>query len=102
MKNIIIITEQLSDPSLKAALPAVGITSTVISHDRAHQSIGSGMENYRALHNPQRFRPNYRIELVVDEAAVDSVFDSVAIAYGAGVFSDAEMWVENIAAATAA
>lgn len=102
MKSIIIITEQLSDRSLNAALPAVGIASAVISHDRAHQSVGSAMENYRALRNPQRFRPNYRIELVVDEAAVDAVFDSVAIAYGAGVFSDAEMWVETGAVATAA
>jgi hypothetical protein len=32
---------------------------------------------------------------MVDEAAVETVFDAVSFAYGAGLFSDAEMWVNE-------
>ena len=57
---------------------------------------------YRSFRNPNHFKANFRIELVVDDDAVESVFDAVDFAYGAGVFSDAEMWVGGPALALSA
>ncbi len=102
MKSITIIAEQISDRALTAALPATGIASVAIKQNPGLGTGNSAVESYRALGNPRRFRANYRIELIVAEDAVESVFDGIAVAYGAGLFSDAEMWVDGGALASAA
>ena len=40
--------------------------------------------------------------MVVEDDAVDTVFDSISFAYGVGLLSDAEMWVNNSALALVA
>ena len=95
MKTITIITEQVSDGALTAVLPTKAVASVTVrrisARDRAFAPTGS----YRALCNPNRFRAAYRIDVMVEEAAVETVFDAVSFAYGAGLFSDAEMWVNE-------
>ncbi|MCB0939195.1 MAG: hypothetical protein KDB72_03030 [Mycobacterium sp.] len=103
MKSITIITEQVSAKALAAAMPTTGVASVFVNPNpaatpRDHRS----MESYQALRNPRRFRPDYRIDVVVDDDAVDAVFDGVSFAYGAGLFTDAEMWVNQTAPAAAA
>ena len=41
------------------------------------------------------------VDLIVEESAVGPVFDSLSVAYGAGQFGDAEMWVSHGVAAAA-
>lgn len=60
------------------------------------------MENYRGFRNPGRFRPEFRVDLVVDDETAESVFDAISFAYGAGFFSDAEAWVNPPALALSA
>lgn len=102
MKSITIVAEQASDRALATALPTAGVVSVVVHQTQGAAADNSLMASYRALRNPRRFRPNYRIDVVVEDGAVESVFDSVTIAYGAGLFSDAEMWVNAGANASAA
>lgn len=102
MKSVTIIAEQISDRALAAALPTRGIASVVVTRNPGPRRGDAGIQNYQALRNPRRFNANYRIDLLVEEAALESVFDGVSFAYGAGLFSDAEMWVNRDALAAAA
>ncbi|MGI9125335.1 MAG: hypothetical protein ACR2JM_11380 [Mycobacterium sp.] len=102
MKTITILAEQVSEKSLSAALPNRGVASVTISRDLLFGGEPSEMAAYRGFVKPLRFTPNYRIDLVVEDAAVEAVFDGVDFAYGAGLFSDAEMWVNAPALALSA
>ena len=89
MKTITIIAEEISEQALAAALPLRGVTSVTVSRRGAHRPI----EGYRSFRNPNRFSPSYRVEVIVDDDAVDTVFEGISFAYGAGLFSAAEAWV---------
>lgn len=102
MKNITIIAEQISDTALAAAIPADGIGSVTVSRSGGVRGDAVSSDTYRSFRNPNRFRGEYRVDLVVDDAAVDAVFDGIAIAYEAGFFSDAEVWVNDQGSAKAA
>lgn len=102
MKTITIITEGVSDRALTAALPAEGIASVTVHTDAASRGGMAEAGTLRSFRNPRRFSPRYRVELVVDDTAVESVFDGISFAYGAGLFSDAEVWVSARALALSA
>lgn len=102
MKQITIIAEQISNESLAAVLPPAGIASVTVHRGRSVNVEEAAVENYRSFRNPDRFRPDFQVELIVDDAAVDCVFDAIAFAYGAGFFSDAEAWVNPSALALSA
>ena len=92
MKNITIITEQISEKALAAALPADGIASVTISSDGSARRDLTAADHH-VFGNPNRFNPAYRVELFVEDDAVDTVFDGISFAYGAGLFSNAQAWV---------
>lgn len=101
MKTITIITEQVTDRVLTAAMPPKGVASVRISANR------NGVDDvdaatYRSFRNPDRFKANYRIEMVVEDNAVETVFDAISFAYGVGLLGDAEMWVNAPALALVA
>lgn len=105
MKTITIITEQVSDKALAAVLPTSGIASVTVTEDRSAGWDGhdaDAVENFHGFRNLTRFNPNYQIDVVLDDEAVDVVFDSITIAYEAGFFADAEAWVNTTGLATAA
>lgn len=92
MKSIVIITEQLSDQSLSAAIPANGVAVISISTRRGGVADVADVHSYRAFRSTTRFTPRYRVQLAVEDDAVEAVFDSIDVAYGAGLFHDAEVW----------
>lgn len=100
MKTITIITEQVSERALAAAFQTNGVASISVSTAQSGTPVGGA--RHRCFRNPRRFSANYRIDVVVDDAAVETVFDGVSFAYGAGIFSDAEMWVNAPARALSA
>ncbi len=93
MKNITIITEQVSETALAAALPAEGVVS--VSVGRQVSAGRAAVQDDRSFRNPARFNSVYRVDLVVEDDAVETVFDGISFAYGAGLFSDAEAWVSG-------
>ena len=102
MKTITIITEQVSDQSLTAALPAQGVQGYTVTRGRYTPRQSGAAEGVRAFQNRNRFSPTYRVDVIVDDDAVESVFDGISFAYGAGLFSDAEAWVSGPALALTA
>lgn len=101
MRTITIIAEHVSDRTLSAFVPPKGVASVNISANRtAVEDVDAA--TYRSFRNPTRFKANYRIEMVVEDDAVETVFDAVSFAYGVGLLSDAEMWVNPPALALVA
>ena len=101
MKTITIIAERVTDQSLSAVIPANGVASVSVSRNLPNRGEASAILS-RSFRDPSRFNPAVRIELIVDDNTVDTVFDAVSFAYGAGLFSDTEMWVQAPAPALAA
>ena len=102
MKTITIVAERVTDQALSAVVPTGGVTSVRVGPNRSVDRAEAAVQGYRSFRNPTRFTPAVRIELLVDDVTVDTVFDSVSFAYAAGVFSDAEMWIEAPALALSA
>jgi hypothetical protein len=107
MKTITIVAERVTDQALAAAIPARGVAWIKVRANRSDVvSGGTGgdatMPGYQSFRNPSRFNPAVRVDLLVDDDAVETVFDGVSFAYAAGIFSDAEMWVEAPALALTA
>ena len=103
MKNITIVTDQISRTAL-AALRTAGVNEVTVTEDRALRrgyavNAEPGAPSFRRAN---RFTANYRIDLTVEDDAVGTVFDALSFAYGAGFFGDAEAWVNSPAAAMAA
>lgn len=94
MRTITIIAERVTDQALSAIVPGSGVASVDVRANRADVRDAAAIEGYASFRNPSRFNPAVRIDLVVDADTVDTVFEAVSFAYAAGVFSDAEMWVE--------
>jgi nitrogen regulatory protein PII len=101
MRTITIIAEQVSDCTLNAVVPPKGVASVSIGANRAGVD-DIDTATYRSFRNPSRFKANYRIEMVVEDDAVDTVFNCISFAYGVGLLSDAEMWVNSSALALVA
>ena len=102
MTTITIITEQVSDKALAAILPITGVSSVTVTEDRSGGWDNAAADNFHGFRNLKRFSPNYRIDVVLDDATVDTLFDSITIAYEAGFFADAEAWVNTSELAPAA
>lgn len=92
MRSIVIVTEQLSDAALAAAMPAKGVSVVSISQAAGWVATVGEAPTSRGFHSTARFTPRHRIELAVEDDAVQAVFDGIDFAYGAGLFSDAEVW----------
>ena len=99
MKTVTIIAEQMTDRMLVAATPNRGVVSVRVSE--AQSGLREAAE-VRSFRHPNRFDPHYRIDMVVEDDAVETVFDCVSVAYEAGFFSDAEAWVSTAALALSA
>jgi hypothetical protein len=102
MKTITIIAERLTDRALSAVVPTTGVASVNVRPTRAVVRDAAAIQGYQCFRNPSRFNPTVRLDLLVDDDAVETVFDAVSFAYAAGIFSDAEMWVEAPALALSA
>lgn len=91
MKTITIVTESITDRELTAAVPSTGVTWVDITRigPVAVPTTAESRVSFRSA----RFHPEFRIDMVVDDDAVDAVIDSVSFAYGAGFFGDAEVWI---------
>jgi nitrogen regulatory protein PII len=102
MKTITIIAERMTDQALTAVVPPSGLASLHVSPSLTDVRDKAAIQGYQSFRNPSRFNPAVRIDLLVEDNAVDTVFDAVSFAYAAGIFSDAEMWVEAPALALSA
>lgn len=93
MKVITIIAEKISAEALSAALPTAGVTAVTVSETQSFHRDATSIESYRGRKIAQHFSVVYRVEVVVEDAALDAVISGIAFARGAGLLGDAKAWV---------
>lgn len=93
MKLITVIAQQLSPEALSAALPTEGILAVTVSETQSFHRTARAVESYRGRKIPQHFTTVHRIEIAIEDAALDAVIDGIAFARGAGLLGEATAWV---------
>lgn len=86
MKIITVIAEQVSAEALNTALPADGVISVTVSETQSFSRTATSAGSYPGVKVPQHFTPAFRVELEVENSAVDRVLDGIAFTRSAGLF----------------
>ena len=96
MKLITAVVKPFKLDDVKDALKAAGVQGITVSEVRGFGRQGGHTETYRGAEYNIDFVPKVRVELVVDDSAVDSVIDAVRAAANTGKIGDGKIWVTNI------
>ena len=96
MKLITAVVKPFKLDEVKDALKAAGVQGITVSEVRGFGRQGGHTETYRGAEYNIDFVPKVRVELVVDDSAVDSVIDAVRAAANTGKIGDGKIWVTNV------
>jgi nitrogen regulatory protein P-II 1 len=96
MKLITAVVKPFKLEEVKDALKAAGIAGMTVSEVRGFGRQGGHTETYRGAEYQIDFVPKVSIELVVDDAVVDSVVETLASAAATGKIGDGKIWVTDV------
>ncbi len=85
--------------AVKDALKSVGITGLTVSEVRGFGRQGGHTETYRGTEYTIDFVPKAMIEVLVDDADVDKVVDTIAASARTGKIGDGKIWVTEVSRA---
>jgi len=78
---------------VRAALATVGITGMTVSEVSGYGRQKGHTEVYRGAEYDVALVPKVRLEVVVDDADVDAVVDTIVTAAATGRIGDGKVWV---------
>ena len=81
---------------VRAALESVGITGMTVSEVSGYGRQKGHTEVYRGAEYDISLVPKIRVEIVVDDADVDSVVDTIVEAAKTGRIGDGKVWVTTV------
>jgi nitrogen regulatory protein P-II 1 len=93
MKLITAIIKPFKVDDVKDALKAAGVVGMTVSEVRGFGRQGGHTETYRGAEYTVDFIPKVKLELVVDDAVVDQVLETLTTAAGTGKIGDGKVWV---------
>jgi len=96
MKLITAIIKPFKVEEVKDALKATGIVGLTVGEVRGFGRQGGHTETYRGAEYNVDFVPKVKLELVVDDAIVDSVIETIKTSAGTGKIGDGKIWVTSI------
>jgi nitrogen regulatory protein P-II 1 len=96
MKLITAIIKPFKIDDVKTALRGAGVDGMTVSEVRGFGRQGGHTETYRGTEYQIDFVPKVRIEIVVDDSAVDSVTEALAEAARTGKIGDGKIWVTSV------
>ncbi len=82
--------------SVKEALGEIDVTGMTITEARGFGRQGGHTETYRGAEYKIDFVPKLRVEIVVDDPAVDQVIDAISQAAKTGKIGDGKIWVTPV------
>ena len=97
MKLITAIIKPFKLDDVKDALQAVGVRGITVTEVRGFGRQGGHSETYRGAEYKIDFVPKVRLELVVDDSAIDSVVAAIKAAASTGKIGDGKIWVTDVA-----
>ncbi|WP_026917642.1 P-II family nitrogen regulator [Gordonia shandongensis] len=96
MKLITAIVKPFTLDDVKAALQEAGVVGMTVSEVQGYGRQKGHTEVYRGAEYAVDFVPKVRVEVVVDDDAVDQVIDVVADAARTGKIGDGKVWVTPV------
>ena len=96
MKLITAIVKPFKIDDVKDALKGAGVQGMTVSEVRGFGRQGGHSETYRGAEYKIDFVPKVCIELVVDDAIVDRIVDTIRDAAATGKIGDGKIWVTEI------
>jgi len=96
MKLVTAIIKPFKLDEVKSALKAAGVASLTVDEVRGFGRQGGHTETYRGSEYVVDFLPKVRIELVIDDDAVDGVIDAIVESARTGKIGDGKVWVTDV------
>lgn len=95
MKLITAVVKPFKLDDVKDALKAAGISGMTVTEVRGFGRQGGHTETYRGAEYQIDFVPKVAIDLVVDDAHVDTAVDAIVGAAATGKIGDGKVWVTD-------
>ena len=96
MKLITAIIKPFTLEDVKTTLEEMGVLGMTVSEVQGYGRQKGHTEVYRGAEYAVDFVPKVRVEVVVDDAAVDKVVDSIVAAARTGKIGDGKVFVYNL------
>ena len=96
MKLITAIVKPHKLDDVKDALKSAGVQGMTVSEVKGFGRQGGHSETYRGSEYAIDFIPKVRIEIVVDDATVDSVVDTIRSSATTGKIGDGKVWITDV------
>ena len=96
MKLIIAVIKPFKLEEVREALTAVGVQGLMVSEVKGYGRQKGHTEVYRGAEYSVDFVPKVRVEVVVDDSAVDKVVDVIVQAARTGKIGDGKVWVSPV------
>ena len=96
MKLITAIVKPFKLDDVKDAVKAAGVAAMTVSEVRGFGRQGGHTETYRGAEYKIDFVPKVMLEIVLDDAVVDSIVDTIARSAATGKIGDGKIWVSDV------
>jgi nitrogen regulatory protein PII len=96
VKLITTIIKPFKLDDVKDALKSAGVQGMTVSEVRGFGRQGGHSETYRGSEYAIDFVPKVRIEIVVDDTAVDSVVETIRTSANTGKIGDGKIWITDV------
>ncbi len=96
MKLITAIVKPFKLDDVKTAVKAAGVIGITVTEVRGFGRQGGHTEVYRGTEYNIDFVPKVKLEMVVDDSAVDGVIEVLRTAAATGKIGDGKIWVVDI------
>ena len=96
MKLVTAIVKPFVLEDVKGALEQLGVLGMTVSEVQGYGRQKGHTEVYRGAEYAVDFVPKLRIEVLIDDAAVEKVLDAVVEAARTGKIGDGKVWVTSV------
>ena len=96
MKLITAVIKPFKIDDVKEALKAAGVQGITVTEVRGFGRQGGHTEVYRGAEYTIDFVPKVMLELVVDDAIVDTVIEAITSSAATGKIGDGKIWVSSV------
>jgi nitrogen regulatory protein P-II 1 len=96
MKLITAVIKPFKLDEVKDALKASGVTGMTVTEVRGFGRQGGHTETYRGAEYQIDFVPKVSLEVLIDDARVDTVVETIATTAATGKIGDGKIWVTDV------
>jgi nitrogen regulatory protein P-II 1 len=96
MKLVTAIIKPFKLDDVKSALKESGVVGVTVTEVRGFGRQGGHTETYRGTEYQVDFLPKVKVEIIVDDADVSGVVDTIVSSAGTDKIGDGKVWVTTI------